>query len=274
MNVAALRDEQRPDGLFRAAITHRDGRVENDANGFVTAIVLRRLRHSAPVPGLDAVIARALDGLQRCAAPGLPGAYGFWPADERPGWARAVPADIDDTALILAELYRHGRIDRPAVLREIVKAMLPWRVPVGVLGTLPPWVAEGSFLTWIAPRGANIVDACVNANAAALMAMAGAAHLPGYDAAVRTVLAGLDWAGDAPARLDALTPFYPSPAALLEAVEHAVECGAAALAPAARRLRALAPSPQRGLCRDAYGRTYWHAPAAEIAAAWPRALAA
>ena len=274
---------QRADGLFGATIMMRDGRELDDTNGFVTALVLRHLRHAPRTPRLDAVIGAALDGLARCEVPGSGGAYAFWPDGARPDWARAVPADVDDTALILTELHRHGRLDRDAVLRRICHVMLPWRVRQRGLDQMPPWIVEGSFLTWIGTRGAmggaapNVVDCCVNANVAALLAMIDARHLPGYDSALATILQGLAWASDEAIRLDALTPFYPSPRALLDAVEHAVECGADGLRPALVHLRAM---PARlldrsaGICRDAYGRTIWHAPAVEAAAALALPIAA
>lgn len=269
--VASLSAMQRPDGRFDAIARRRDGSEIPDANGFVTALVLRRLRHAPDLPGLGEVTSRALDAIVQCRVPGRLGAYAFWPAADRPDWARAVPADVDDTALMLTELYRYGRVGRAEVLRCVVAAILPGRVTRAECAVLPPWVAEGSYFTWIADAASpavNIVDACVNANVVALLALVGMRHLAGYDAAVRTVIAGVEWAGDDPVRLDALTPFYPAPGCFLEALDHAVECGAADLRPAADRLRALDAQKlynRPGLCRDAYGRTVWHASAVDTA---------
>lgn len=161
------------------------------------------------------------------------------------------------------ELLRHGRMSQRDGLRTVCTVLLPYRV-IGERGELgPPWIAPGAFLTWIGPPGkANMVDCCVNANAAALMALVQATHLPGYQEAVRTVLDGIAWAGRQPVRQRALTPFYPSIDDLLEAVEHAIECGAQALAPALDPLRQMArdcPSEARpGCCSSAYGATVWH----------------
>jgi len=174
-------------------------------------------------------------------------------------------------------LYRHGRLARTSVLRSFAAAVLPCRVLSADLARLPPWIAEGAFFTWISPRSfeqetrarsANIVDVCANANVASLLAMIGAPHFPGYESAIQTVLAGVAWAGRDRARLDALTPFYPSPRCLLEAIDHAVECGAKPLQAAAKQLRALGSAmldTQPGLCRDAYGRTVWHAEVIDLA---------
>jgi hypothetical protein len=125
-------------------------------------------------------------------------------------------------------------------------------------GQRPPWIVPGAFLSWVAPSSdANIVDCCVNANVLALMALIGAKHLPGYQPGAETTLRGLDWAGDDQARLGTLTPFYPSPIELLEALRHAVECGATELRPAADRLGQMQSrwSSDEGCCCSAYGKT-------------------
>jgi hypothetical protein len=123
------------------------------------------------------------------------------------------------------------------------------------------------------PRGKsapNVVDCCVNANVAALMSQMDGRHLPGYDDAVRTVLDGLAWAGADPRRLRALTPFYPSPRSLLDAIEHALDCGADALRQGAIHLRSLGAAltdPGAGCCSSAYGGAVWHCEALEMARA-------
>lgn len=273
--VDALVALQRPDGCFASFVTTRAG-CSADHNGFVTASVLRVLRHVDGVPRLAPLRRRALDFLESCASTGVPGAFAFWPDGLRPAWAGAVPADVDDTAIILAELLRAGRLDRTGVLRRVCHAILPCRVRPEEAMMLPPWVAPGSFQTWIAARGdaaatgarPQVIDCCVNANVAALMARIEARHLPGYDAAVATVLRGLDWAGSDPARLDSLTPFYPSLHSLGEALGHAVECGAEALREGLARLQCLVrarPEGDGACCRSAYGHAVWRSPALEAA---------
>jgi hypothetical protein len=269
--LAALARLQDDDGCFASRIRRRDGRSTPDRNGFVTALVLRTLRHAPRTAEWCSVTSRALDWLERCRSSSA-GAFGFWPDEERPSWA-AVPPDADDTAVMTAELLRHGRIGRDAALRSVHLVLLPNRFDGG--GARPSWVAPGCFLTWLTPAGpgtrrvANPVDCCVNANVAALLAVLGATHLPGYDAAVSTVRDGLQWARQDPARLSALTPFYPDPRSLAEALHHAVECGAEPLRGLAQQVsalpsRATAPS---GCFRSAYGGTVWHAPALELARA-------
>lgn len=274
--VARLRAEQRGDGLFRALV-ERDGALQEDANLFVTAMVLRESRHCET--GAD-WRRSALDALAREAAVRSDGACGFWPAALRPAWAASVPADADDTALILTELFRYGRLSRAAALRCAVLALLPCRVEAGGEAAIPPWIGPGCFRTWIGQAGsvrANPVDCCVNANVAALFALLGAKHLPGYAEAVLAIEAGLAWAGSDARRLDALTPFYPAPRLLLSALDHAIECGADELCAAAKRLRVLPPAllaGRPGLCRDAWGKCTWHAPVMSFVGARIAPLAA
>src|SRR5262245_65277244 len=100
------------------------------------------------------------------------------------------------------------------------------------------------------------------------MARLDACHLPGFVEAVRTVEQGLAWAGGDRARLDSLTPFYPSLRALADALEHAVECGAEALREARDALVArasVAPDAGAGCCRSAYARSVWSCAAIDAA---------
>ncbi len=274
--ASVLRAEQRSDGLFRSQV-EREGTLQEDANLFVTAMVLRELRHCQADGGWRGL---ALDALAREVAVRPDGACGFWPAAQRPTWAASVPADADDTALILTELYRHGRLPRTEALRRAVLALLPCRAEAAGAGMIPPWIGPGCFRTWIGEAGsarANPVDCCVNANAAALFALLGAKYMPGYAGAVRAIETGLVWAGSDARRLDALIPFYPAPRWLLAALDHAVECGADELGAAAGRLRSLPPAilaGQPGLCRDAWGKCTWHAPVMTLIAAPAAPLAA
>lgn len=273
--LPSLIAEQRSDGLFRSRI-ERGGLQADDANCFVTAMVLRELRHYEARGSWHEA---ALDALELGAAEAPAGAYGFWPHALRPAWAAAVPADTDDTALVLTELYRHRRLSREDALRRAVRTIIPCRVDPREVETRPAWITPGCFKTWIVldrPERANPVDCCVNANVAALFAILGARHMPGFAEAVSAIEAGLAWAGRDARRLDALTPFYPAPRWLLAALDHAVECGAEELRPAARWLGGLAPgllAGRPGLCRDAWGKTIWHAPAFDLATAMAGMLA-
>jgi hypothetical protein len=268
-----LRAMQDAEGCFESSVS-LPGATVLDRNGFITAIVVRALRHTPAEKWAD-LRASALSFLWKCRSMSVPGAFGFWPESARPSWASTVPADADDTALMLLELHRYGWVDTEAVVRTISCVLVRHRVAeAGEADVRPRWIATGSFYTWLAPpalhaarRPVNVVDCCVNANVAALLARVDARDFPGYREAVDTVNSGIDWAGTHALKLSSLTPFYPSLRSLEEAVEHAVECGALELTDAFRRLRSL---PRQlveggeGVCRSAYGRTIWHSPAVDI----------
>ena len=262
-----------PEGGFTSEVITRERR-EIDRNGFVAAIVLRLLRHLPETLLWNDIREGLLDWIWTCRSTSVTGAFAFWPDHTRPQWASAVPADVDDTAIMLTELLRYGRLDRIEVLRSVCGTVVPHVVLDSDATTLPPWIVPGSFLTWITPdtsartRSINVVDCCVNANVVALMALLDAKHLPGYDAAVHTVLNGIEWAGRDERRLSSITPFYPSVRSLVEAIEHAIECGADGLQTGLAQLMSVAPetlNADAGCCRSAYGKTVWHAPAISVA---------
>lgn len=263
--AAQLASWQSHKGAFLSTVTSPRG-IEADYNGFVTALVLRELRHIPPEPHLDSIRNRALDFLETCTSPEGAGAFGFWPLDARPTWAMHVPMDADDTAVMALELARYGRLNRQDLVKIICKILLRHRVsrhhPVS-----SPWIIPGSFLTWLADSSqrSNVVDCCVNVNAVALMAYANAVHLPGYQEACHMVDVGIDWAENSPQKLLSLTPFYPHSLELYLAMQHAIECGAIALEKAFARLNHLVKgaiaSPNQPVCSSAYHAVVWQCPA-------------
>jgi hypothetical protein len=269
-----LANFQAANGAFKCRVSFRH-HEEADGNGFATALVLRHLRRLPDQTEEDGVQGRALDFLERCASPRLPGAFGFWPPDERPAWAWSVPEDIDDTAIINQELAVYGRRTLSEVHRVVYEVLMPTLLPeVDPLG--PPWIHPLVFPTWLGqdPHNSNPVDCCVNVNVAALMSWCGLTHLPGYREACALLDSGLDWARDNFLRLTSLTPYYPNPRELLYAMEHAVSSGAVALQSALERLRAILaqhaprwraqnPHLQGALCGNAYGGPYWYCSALE-----------
>jgi hypothetical protein len=274
--IAHLIELQEPDGCFSAEVRGPHGTFK-DCNGFTTAMVLRALRDLPAEAELKCLRSRALDYLETCYSTQVDGAFGFWPEGARPAWAPRLPADVDDTAIMTLELLRYGRRSQRDGLRTVCTVLLSYRLTSQPDEQGPSWIAPGAFLTWIGPPGRpNLVDCCVNANVAALMARVKATHLPGYQEAVRTILDGLAWSGGRPARQHALTPFYPSVDSLLEAVEHAIECGAQALTPALDELRQMAagwpPEDNPYCCSSAYGATVWHSQALEEAQALRKAV--
>jgi hypothetical protein len=273
--VKRLSGFQAANGAFTCRIVFRN-REEEDCNGFATALVLRHLRRLPALAVSDEVQERALDFLERCASPRLPGAFGFWPADARPAWAWNVPEDVDDTAIMNQELAVHGRCTSAEVHRVVYEVLMPTLLTeVDQLG--PPWIHPLVFPTWLGqgPHSPNLVDCCVNVNVVALMSWCGLAHLPGYREACALIDAGLDWAKDNWPRLASLTPYYPNPRELLYALEHAVASGAIELQPARERLRTIlarqaprlhdqSPHLPGVLCGYAYGGPYWYCPALEV----------
>lgn len=269
--AAHLVSMQEPSGCFPSLVT-RSHRSLTDHNGFATAMVLRTLRGMPDESTLAGVRSRALHFLERCRSTRIPGAFGFWPEDLRPSWASKVPADADDTAIMTVELLKHGRLSPHDGLRTVCHVLIPRRIHPGAGQPLPPWISAGAFPTWLGAGGAaNVVDCCVNANVAALMALIGATHLPGFQEAVNTIVSGIAWAESRPERLRWLTPFYPSVHDLQDAVAHAVDCGAEPLRSALDQLRDIAgdraADDQSACCCSAYGATVWRCRALEEARA-------
>jgi hypothetical protein len=260
-----LHSQQTASGAFRSRIVS-PGRTEEDENGFVTALVLRHLPAGAE---LDEIRDNALGFVERCAVPALPGAFGFWPADRQPAWARRVPADVDDTAIMNLLLAQHGRRSKEQVQQVVYERLMPALV-LEVDTPAPPWIRPLVFPTWLGAGTHNPVDCCVNVNVLAVMHWCGLTALPGYQEACAMIDAALAWAGDDPLRLSTLTPYYPNPQELLFALAHAVACGVTSLAPSCARLRsslarrAVPPDRRNVVCGNAYRGPYWVCDALEM----------
>ena len=212
-------------GAFNAQV-HLQHRTDNDANACVTGLVLRALRpvleRANSACPLTPASKRALAFLASCESPTLPGAFRFWPATAQPSWIQDLPDDADDTAICALELVRYNQ--RPiAFLREIACRVLIKRRLSKVDRPAPEWLRPGVFVTWLRdePRP-NVVDCCVNANVAALLAFADLRHLPGYAEACEMIDHAVAWTGTSRLRAQCISPFYPDPAELLYAVDHAV----------------------------------------------------
>lgn len=250
------------DGVVPSVFEHR-GLQRADRNGFVGALAVRALRRQG-----RAVPAAMLDALERCRTG--EGGFGFWPVHARPAWAPALPGDADDTAIMLFELLRAGRIDIDAARRTACRTIGRHRIATLPL-LRPPWLRTGVFSTWHrAGRTHDVIDCTATANVLALLAALSLDHLPGAPAATAMLADAVAWAGDAPARAASLSPFYPDPAELVLALTHAVEAGAHALRP----VRDAAASSAWGrdaetrthdsahpACGSAYGIAVWRAPA-------------
>lgn len=249
------------DGIVPSMFEHR-GQQRADRNGFVGALAVRALRRQG-----RAVPAAMLDALERCRTG--EGGFGFWPGHARPAWAPALPGDADDTAIMLFELLRAGRIDIDAARRTACRTIGRHRIATLPL-LRPPWLRTGVFSTWHrAGRTHDVIDCTATANVLALLAALSLDHLPGASAATAMLADAVAWAGDAPARAASLSPFYPDPAELVLALTHAVEAGAHALRPVRDAAAASAwgrdaetrtHDSAHPVCGSAYGIAVWRAP--------------
>lgn len=231
-----------------------DGREVDDTNGFITALAVRELRRSG-----ETVPASWYDVLESCRRPN--GAYGFWPYDATPTWAPDLPADTDDTAVMLLELTLADRIPRIEA-RSVACHTIGVHRLRRVLDPGPPWLRRGMFTTWQRPgRDLDLVDLTAVTNALALLYTLDLHRIPGVQESLAALTAAFDFAGWSPARWQSLSPFYPEPDELARALDHATDCGVPGLTQAARTIRDLCPrtSPD-AVCSMAYGPPTWHSP--------------
>lgn len=260
-----LSAEQSPTGAFKSTISGDIGPCL-DWNGFMTALVIRTLgRVPINAQPIDS-IQLGLKFLYQCESSTYPGAFGFWPPGQNNPRVASLPEDADDTAVIALELAKWGYLTCKDLVNIACKALIPHRLHYRKQLS-PSWIRSGVFLTWLRQTDvANVIDCCVNANVVALLAYANLHHLPGYREACEMIEAGIRWAGNDLKRAKTLTPFYPHPVELTEAVQHAVTCGAKELIPSLTHLQsfpwALPQTSQmltleRPICSSAYGSTLW-----------------
>ncbi len=258
------------DGSFPSIVSDKP-RVIVDHSGFTTVLVLRSLRHNLACPELHSIRTAALQYLLRCRSSTHDVAFEFWPEDARPSWAPDFPADLDDTATMLVELIRHGYIEPEKIRSSVCKLLVKNRVRLNGKVTRPVWIHDGAFNTWIVDdkHYPNVVDCTVNANVASLLAVLDLHDLPGYQAAIDTIISGCSWAGDNVERLQSLSPFYPDATELFYAVSHAVESGVEQLREVKDQLyqcvQADLQNNAGAHCRNAYGDVVWKSSALLLA---------
>ena len=273
--LRSILESQSPKGAFPSTI-HYQGQLYIDWNAFTTAQVLRALSRLRVLdlfpsfqPGLlDEGIDGAVQFLYSCRSPRIPEAYSFWPRGGQPSWIPELPADADDTSVILLELARLGMVDRDTISYVAEEVLFRHRLE-RPFHPSPPWIRPGAFLTWLDDWGQGMVDCSVNANVVALLSYAGLEHVPGYDEACQTIEDGIIWAGDSLAKARFLTPFYSHPAEFILALENAVQCGARRLEDSLDLVRSLrwlpenldeVESSQAGnwpIFSSAYGAVFW-----------------
>lgn len=248
-------------GAFPSTV-HSGDYVGEDANGFITALVLRELNNiSAVIP--TSVTERALDFLESCASESQRGAFNFYPPkSSRPKWLSSLPDDADDTAVIALELLRHNRLSRRDLIKDTCVVLNKFRLQ-RLEAPAPSWLRTGVFLTWFGDGSRpNVVDCCVNANITAVLAYAGLKKWRGYAEACAMIEAGLCWTESSPKKAQTLTPFYPNTGELKRAIEHAVKCGTSELENSLQLIRqnlckTETYDPQQAICSSAYGRIIW-----------------
>lgn len=249
-----------PQGAVPSQVTI-SGIARIDHNAFITALAVRALDS---VPEFASIRTQALDYLESAEDPAQPNSFRFWPPGQEPAWGAGRPSDADDTAIIAVELFRAGRRNREWLREVALRVLHPHRVQPDP-DIRPSWIHNGAFLTWLAHDHANVVDAVVNTNIAALFALAGLRHTAAYAAAVRLIAAAVEWTQGNPAHIPMAAPYYPHPAEFRHALIHAAECGAAELAPACAQLEAWfppsEPSPHQPICSGGHGEAIWTSPA-------------
>jgi hypothetical protein len=261
------------DGEFRSRIELPDCVLE-DANCFLTSSVVLELgatREHAWRADVRAAVARALDFVEMCEMPDRPGAFRFYPVGLATPRLK-IPnllADADDTAVANIVLVLHGRRPLEELVRVVKEVVEPHR-RYALRGDEDPWVQQGAMSTWLADGILpNPVDMCVNANVAALYALAGCRSHDGYRAMCETVAASVRITGCRLRFARRLTPYYADRLELLYAVRRAVELGASELRPTLGLLEATEWAaqgrtdgwdPDRPLWCDAGGSPRWTAP--------------
>jgi hypothetical protein len=237
-----LLSEQSASGAFPSVVS--DGaQSQMDETCFVTAQIAHILTDLL-AEGADRSAAirrardRALDFVEACASPDIPGTFLFYPANSNTARLpiRLTP-DGDDTALAWLALMHGGRRSRGMARTTLPALFGRLRSAASQRGD-PPWVRSGVHRTWFALRaGPNPVDVAVNANILACQAYAGCvAPEPGPVAAI--INAACRAADFSPSSLRSLAPFYADATELEIALERAVGVGATALLPALRAAEA------------------------------------
>jgi len=271
-------------GAFASTVTRGAERIE-DHSCFVTgsvALLLHVLASSGrgERARLERARERALDFVEACESPQLPGAFCFYPADDRsPRVVYGLAADADDTAVAWLALLAAGR-------RGIAAARKAFRECIGpasrqLVPGHAPWLRPGAVRTFLLEQGRdNPFDLVVNANVAALAARIGERDHPAAVGARASLRAAACGRYDARRLGRRLTPFYPcSVCELRLAVARAIALGAAELAPVLEWLaeRSGDDDPLRQdkplYCND-HGQPLWRAPclqqARRLAASWRR----
>ncbi|SDU30618.1 hypothetical protein [Stappia sp. ES.058] len=265
-------------GAFPSTVEGPDGPI-TDETCFVTAQVALILSDRLASPGangnreaLREAQRRALDFIETCAAPEVPGAFLFYPPEGTARLDIRLPADADDTALAWMALVAGGRRSAQEAATTLPALYASHCARAARRGD-PPFVRAPMVRTWLdAEAPANPVDLIVNLNVLASLARAGV-DMSAPDGFGARLCAGVAAAlPDGPpslSQLRMLAPFYAHPAELTEALSRAACSGVRLLAPALARIApdtgAAWPDDDRPLYCNAHGRPVWRSPTLQLA---------
>jgi hypothetical protein len=266
-----LLSEQSTSGAFPSVVGD-GGQAQTDETCFVTAQIACILADllAAGVDGSAQVrraLGRALDFVEACESPDIPGAFLFYPSNkDTPRLPIRLAPDGDDTALAWLTLMHGGRRSQAAAAAVLPSLFGRLRSVAGRRGD-PPWARAGVYRTWFSTSGStNPVDIVVNANILACQIYAGCAVSPALNPVAAIVNAACCAADMSASSLRSLAPFYADATELEIALDRAVSVGATALLPALRATRAhglLRQDRQAGrpvnrpLYCNAHGRPRW-----------------
>ncbi|AEE49395.1 hypothetical protein [Haliscomenobacter hydrossis] len=220
---------QQASGAFPSYVV-LNGRAVPDENCCITALVGLSLLELPATRVLTQVLDRALAFVEACEDPQHPGAFRYYPYRiESPRLNIPIFNDLDDSALAALFLLKTGKRSREAICGHLDSVFENNR-KLWVSDADPGWISAGAALTWLTGTAhKNPVDACVNANVAALYAQMGLWEAPMYLSCINSLQRLATYWGDPAQRWRYVAPFYAHPLELVYALERAVAAGATAL---------------------------------------------
>lgn len=273
---------QSPSGAFASEIETQRG-MTADENCFSTAQIALlladlRLRIGDPDRQLAHAHTRALDFIERCADPRIPGSFGFYPsADGAPSSPLGVVLnpDIDDTALAWMALLR-GKRRSAEQLHRVLLPLLPGCTVRAARRGDPPGTCAPLLRTWMTPPGAgeadpNPVDLIANLNMVSCLSLARIPLVPSW---LQRLTIWLDRCDGSRSIMRSISPYYVEAVEVEIALRRAVQLGCSALAPALVRLSQLGLEEneqlqrrpeRRALYCNAHGSPRWYCPALQQA---------
>ncbi|MEO1625237.1 MAG: hypothetical protein AAFV25_08755 [Bacteroidota bacterium] len=271
-SAASIYRQQSSFGAFPSLVTVSDGELR-DENCFVTSLVLWHLLQWGTewhTPAYEECVCKALDFVAACEDPEMEGAFRYYPYTiDSPSLDIPLHNDLDDSSLALLVLWLGGRRNKEDI-RAVLPTVFERHCKHWVSEKDPSWIAPGAAMTWINGRShQNPVDACVNANVAALYAAMGLRDSPLYLSATESLRCLLRHWGDPALRWRQVAPYYAHPLELLYAMKRAVAAGADELNELVARMtswgwaqtdRQNQWSPTRPICCNDHGRPLWYAP--------------